>query len=252
MIARPLRILVWNEGVHEQVDEHVRVLYPDGIGGTVAAALRRLLPEAQVREALLDDPDQGITDEVLADTDVLLWWGHIAHDRVSTEVVNRVQQAVLGGMGFVPLHSAHFSKPFIALMGTSCSLAWRDAGERELVWTVDPGHPIAAGVPSPIVIEQQEMYGEHFDIPAPDELVFVSAFAGGEVFRSGAAFHRGRGRIFYFSPGDQAYPVYHHPDVQRVLANAAEWAAPAARRAVPEVTNPAVGWFLPEGGRSRR
>ena len=239
-----LRILVWNEGVHEQVDEHVRVLYPEGIGGTIAAALRELLPDAEVRTALLDDPEQGLSEAELAATDVLLWWGHVAHDRVTDEAVERVQRHVLGGMGFMPLHSAHFSKPFIRLMGTTCSLAWRDEGERELVWTVAPDHPIAEGVPSPIVIEAQEMYGEHFDIPAPDELVFVSAFAGGEVFRSGAAFHRGRGRIFYFSPGDQAYPVYHHPDVRRVLANAAQWVAPRTPRAIPEVTNPAQGWFM--------
>ena len=156
--------------------------------------------------------------------------------------------AVLGGMGLLALHSAHYSKIFRRLLGTSCSLRWRNEGERELVWTVDPTHPVAAGVPHPIVIEAQEMYGEHFDIPAPDELVFVSSFAGGEVFRGGCGFHRGAGRIFYFSPGDQDYPVYHHPDVRRVLANAVLWAAPAGERraAPPGAPNVARGWF--EGG----
>ena len=145
-----------------------------------------------------------------------------------------MHDAVLGGMGLLALHSAHYSKIFRRLLGTSCSLRWRNEGERELVWTVDPAHPVAAGVPHPIVIEAQEMYGEHFDIPAPDELVFVSSFAGGEVFRGGCGFHRGAGRIFDFSPGDQDYPVYHHPDVRRVLANAVLWAAPAGdRRACP-------------------
>ena len=239
-----LRILVWNEGVHEQVDEHVRRIYPEGIGGTIASALRRQLPEAEVTVAHLDDEDLGLSESTLSATDVLFWWGHVAHDRVPDEVAARVQRHVLSGMGFVPLHSAHFSKPFIRLMGTTCSLAWRDAGERELVWTVAPGHPIAEGVPSPIVIPAQEMYGEYFDIPAPDELVFISAFAGGEVFRSGAAFRRGAGQVFYFSPGDQAYPVYHQPEVQRVLANAARWAARAAERQLPVVTNPDTGWFL--------
>lgn len=238
-MSRPLRILVWNEGVHEQVDEHVRVLYPEGIGGTIAAALREHLPEAQVAVAHLDDPDHGLSEATLDATDVLLWWGHVAHDRLPDEVAVRVQQHVLAGMGFVPLHSAHFSKPFIRLMGTTCSLAWRDEGERELIWTVAPGHPITKGVPSPIDIDAQETYGEYFDIPQPDELVFISHFAGGEVFRSGAAFRRGRGRIFYFSPGDQAYPVYHRPEIQQVLANAAEWAAPAEERQLPAVTNPA-------------
>jgi trehalose utilization protein len=149
---------------------------------------------------------------------------------VDDAVVARVQQAVLGGMGLLVLHSGHEAKIFQRLLGTSCSLRWRNAGERELVWTVAPAHPIAEGVPQPIVIDAHEMYGEHFDIPAPDELVFVSSFAGGEVFRGGCCFHRGRGRIFYFSPGDQEYPIYHHPDVQRVLANGVRWAAPAPGR----------------------
>ena len=161
---------------------------------------------------------------------MLTWWGHAAHDEVDDEIVDRVHEAVLGGMGLIVLHSGHYSKIFKRLLGTTCSLQWRNAGERELVWTVDPAHPIADGIPQPIVIEAQEMYGEHFDIPAPDELVFISSFAGGEVFRGGCCFRRGRGRIFYFSPGDQDYPVYHHPDVQRVIANAVRW---AARRRAP-------------------
>lgn len=245
MSGPALRIVVWNEGVHEQVDEFVRDIYPEGIGRAVAAALEEHLDAASVTVVTLADPEHGITDELLAETDVLFWWGHVAHDRLSDVVADRVRLAVLSGMGFVPLHSAHFSKPFIALMGTTCSLAWRDAAERELVWTVDPSHPLAAGVPSPIVIGEQEMYGEHFDIPAPDELVFISSFAGGEVFRSGAGFRRGRGRIFYFSPGDQAYPVYRHPDVRRVLANAARWCAPTGPRALPAVTNPTTAEHLP-------
>jgi trehalose utilization protein len=181
----------------------------------------------------LDDPGQGLPDAVLAETDVLTWWGHIAHDEVADDLVDRVQQRVLAGMGLVVLHSGHWSKIFKRLMGTSCALRWRNGDDRELVWTVDPSHPVAAGVPSPIVIPAQEMYGEFFDIPAPDELVFVSSFTGGEVFRSGCAFRRGRGRIFYFSPGDQDYPVYHHPDVRRVIANAAVWVAGPAHEVTP-------------------
>jgi trehalose utilization protein len=224
-----MRVTVWGENVHEQRDESVRALYPDGMHTAIAAGLRALLGDGvDVRTATLQEPEHGLGDAVLAETDVLTWWGHAAHDEVDDAVVARVRGRVLDGMGLLALHSAHYSKIFTALMGTSCGLRWRNEGERELVWTVAPGHPVAAGVPQPLVIDAQEMYGEHFDIPQPDELVFISSFAGGEVFRSGCAFTRGRGRIFYFSPGDQEYPVYHHPAVQRVLANAVLWAAPAA------------------------
>ena len=221
----PLRVTVWGENVHESRDPQVRDIYPDGMHETIAAALREQLG-ADVRTATLQDPEHGLTQDVLDATDVLTWWGHIAHDEVGDAVVDRVQQAVLGGMGLLVLHSGHYSKIFQRLLGTSCGLQWRNEGERELVWTVAPAHPIAQGVPQPIVIERQEMYGEPFEIPPPDELVFISSFAGGEVFRGGCCFLRGAGRIFYFSPGDQEYPVYHHPDVQRVLANGVRWAAP--------------------------
>ena len=227
----PVRVTVWGENVHEREEEEVRAIYPDGMHATIAAGLAGLLGDrVQVRTATLEQDEHGLTDEVLRETDVLTWWGHHAHDQVADAVVERVHEAVLGGMGLLVLHSGHFSKIFVRLLGTSCSLQWRNAGERELVWTVDPAHPIAAGVPQPIVIDAQEMYGEPFDIPAPDELVFISSFAGGEVFRGGCCYRRGRGRLFYFSPGDQDYPVYHHPDIQRVLANAVLWAAPAATR----------------------
>jgi trehalose utilization protein len=222
----PVRVTVWGENVHEQQEEPVRERYPNGMHGAIADGLSALLGDGvSVRTATLQEPEHGLTDDVLAATDVLTWWGHIAHDEVDDAIVDRVQQAVLGGMGLLALHSAHYSKIFGRLLGTTCSLQWRNEGERELVWTVDPAHPIAEGVPQPIVIDHHEMYGEHFDIPAPDELVFISSFAGGEVFRGGCCFKRGAGRIFYFSPGDQDYPIYHHRDVQRVIANAVQWAA---------------------------
>lgn len=237
-----LRVLVWNEGVHELNNEPagMAAMYPDGIHGAIAAGLREHHPEAEITTATLADPEHGLSEETLARTDVLLWWGHVAHDHVADDVVERVHRHVLGGMGLVTLHSAHFAKIFTKLLGTTCSLQWRNDGERELVWTVKPSHPIAAGVQSPLVIEKQEMYGELFDIPEPDDLIFISSFAGGEVFRSGVTFSRGRGRIFYFSPGDQEYPVYHHPQVRRVLANGVGWVAqPGLRHALPEVGNPA-------------
>ena len=241
-----LRVLVWNENKHEsRGDAHVNELYPEGIHGAIAEGLRGLLgDEAVVNTATLQEPEHGLTQEVLDNTDVLLWWGHIGHDEVSDEVVDRVYRRVHEGMGLIVLHSGHYSKIFTRLMGTTCSLKWRNDGERELVWTIAPQHPIAAGIPHPIVIDRQEMYGEQFDIPRPDEEVFLSTFAGGEVFRSGVAYHRGRGRVFSFSPGDQEYPVYHHPDIRRVLANAARWVAPTAGRADLTADQHPRDWFL--------
>ncbi|GIH19380.1 ThuA domain-containing protein [Rugosimonospora africana] len=242
-MSAPIRVLVWNENFHETMQQHVKELYPEGIHGAVAAGIRENLGDAVVVEtAVLTDPEHGLTEERLAQTDVLLWWGHAKHDDVSDEVVARVHRHVLAGMGLIVLHSGHFSKPFISLMGTTCSLQWRSVGERELVWTVAPNHPITRGVPSPLPLAAHEMYGEFFDVPTPDELIFISSFEGGEAFRSGMTFRRGRGRIFYFSPGDQEYPIYHDASIRRVIANAVGWAAGDARdpRAVPEVRHATV------------
>jgi trehalose utilization protein len=242
-VSTPIRVTVWGENYHERSErdrEGMAERYPQGMHGAIAAGLRdRLGSGLEVRTATQDEPEHGLSQAVLDSTDVLTWWGHAKHREVDDAVVDRVHRRVLGGMGLLVLHSAHFSKIFLKLMGTTCSLSWRNSADVELVWAVAPSHPIAAGVPQPIVVQEQEMYGEYFDIPAPDELVFVSGFSGGEVFRSGCCWTRGKGRVFYFSPGDQEYPVYHHPDVQRVLANAVRWAAPAASTdfAPPAVRN---------------
>jgi trehalose utilization protein len=225
MTATQLRITVWNENRHEQKATHpASKIYPEGIHGAIAAGLRE--EGFDVRTATLDEPEHGLTDQVLADTDVLTWWGHAAHDEVSDEVVAKVQARVLDGMGLIVLHSGHFSKIFKRLMGASCDLKWREADDHERIWVVEPGHPIAAGLGECIEVGPEEMYGERFDIPAPETLVFVSWFTGGEVFRSGACYTRGRGKIFYFRPGHEAYPTYYNPEVRRVIANAARWAAP--------------------------
>ncbi|GAA4167774.1 trehalose utilization protein ThuA [Phytohabitans flavus] len=221
-------VTVWNEGRHERTKPEMAKIYPDGIHGAIAGGLRSALPDLEIHTGTLDEPAQGLPEELLEQTDVLLWWGHTAHDKADDALVDRIAARVLGGMGLVVLHSGHYSKIFRKLMGTTCSLSWRNDGERELVWTINPAHPIAAGVDQPIVIAEQEMYGEPFDIPDPDEIVFISSFAGGEVFRSGVTFRRGRGRVFYFSPGDEAYPVYRNPQIQRVLANAVRWAMPGS------------------------
>ena len=240
---RPIRVTVWGENFHEHSDrdrEGMAERYPDGMHGTIAGGIAALLGDAvQVRTATQDQPENGLTAEVLDNTDVLTWWGHATHGSVDDAVVDRVHSRVLGGMGLLALHSAHFSKIFIKLMGTTCSLAWRNSGDTELVWNVSPSHPITQGVPQPIRIESHEMYGEYFDIPAPEELVFLSTFSGGEVFRSGCCWRRGKGKVFYFSPGDQEYPVYNQPDIQRVLANAVVWARPeeVADFVPPQVLN---------------
>ena len=223
-MTAPLRITVGNEFRHERSNPAVGAIYLDGIHEALAAPLRAA--GHAVRTATLDQPEHGLGGAVLDETDVLLWWGHQAHAEVSDEMVDRVQARVLRGMGLIALHSAHYSKIFIRLMGTSCGLKWRVADERERLWVVAPGHPIAQGLPERIELEREEMYGEHFDIPAPDELVLVSWFQGGEVFRSGCCFRRGMGRIFYFRPGHETYPTYHQPLVQRVIGNAVRWAAP--------------------------
>jgi len=221
-----VRVTVWNEYRHERKDERVAKLYPKGMHGAIAEYLDGQPDIVKVRTATLDEPEHGLTEEVLADTDVLTWWGHLAHGEVRDEIVARVHARVLDGMGLIVLHSGHYSKIFTKLMGTSCSLKWREMGEKERLWVINPAHPIAAGIGEYIELEHTEMYGERFDIPAPDDLIFVSWFAGGEVFRSGCCFYRGRGKIFYFRPGHETFPIYHHPDVLRVIYNAVLWAAP--------------------------
>ncbi|MEZ4614247.1 MAG: ThuA domain-containing protein [Caldilineaceae bacterium] len=220
-----IRITVWNEFQHEKQHEAVRKIYPDGIHATIAEGLKAQGLDS-VQTATLDEPEHGLTEEVLANTDVLIWWGHMAHGKVDDAIVDRVHQRVLDGMGLVVLHSAHFSKIFRKLMGTTCGLRWREANDNERIWVVEPGHPIADGLGPYIDIPAEEMYGEHFDIPTPDTLVFVSWFKGGEVFRSGCCYHRGRGKIFYFRPGHETYPTYYQEEVRRVIANGVRWAAP--------------------------
>jgi trehalose utilization protein len=203
--------------------ESIAAIYPKGIHNAIADGIRRY-GEFETRTATLAEPEHGLTDEVLENTDVLVWWGHKGHARVEDAIVDRVHQRVLEGMGLIVLHSGHFSKIFKKLMGTTCNLKWREQGDKERIWVVDPAHPIAEGVGAYFELEHEEMYGERFDIPAPDELVFISWFTGGEVFRSGCTYHRGRGKIFYFRPGHETYPTYHNDNVLRVIANAVRWA----------------------------
>jgi trehalose utilization protein len=240
-MAEKIRVTVWNEYRHERENPKVAAVYPQGIHAVLAAALNAQADIAAAT-ATLDEPDNGLGEKVLAGTDVLVWWGHKAHDAVADATVDRVQTAVLKGMGLVVLHSGHFSKIFRRLMGTTCQLMWREAGERELLWTARPGHPILAGVPNPVVLEHTEMYGEPFDIPEPDETVLISNFAGGEVFRSGVTYRRGAGKVFYFRPGHETYPIYYDPIVQRILINAVRWAAPTGEMVI-DLPCRKMGWW---------
>lgn len=222
-----IRVTVWNEFRHEKADEKVRAVYPDGIHRYLASFLEE---DFQVRTATLDEPEHGLTNEVLENTDVLLWWGHMAHEEVADEVVNRVYDRVVNhGMGLIVLHSGHASKIFRKVCGTpSDQLSWREDEGLERLWVVDPSHPIAAGIDNFFEIPHTEMYGEHFNIPQPDELVFISWFQGGEVCRSGFVLRRGRGKVFYFRPGHESLPIYKQEEVQRVIRNAVRYVcAPA-------------------------
>ena len=232
-----IRVTVWGENVHEQTNEVVQGVYPNGMHNVIAEALSAD-PEIETRTATLDqDDDHGLSEAVLEETDVLTWWGHAAHRKVRDEVVARVQSRVLEGMGLIVLHSGHYSKIFTRLMGTTCSLSWREAGEKERLWVCNPGHLITQGLGEYFELPQTEMYGEPFTIPTPEEQIFISWFEGGEVFRSGVTYRRGNGKIFYFRPGHETYPVFYDANVHLVLKNAVKWARPEGGRWIDRLKN---------------
>jgi len=226
-----IKVTVWNEFKHEQEKEKVKAVYPDGIHNTIKAFLDEDR-EFEVKTATLYDENCGITEELLNNTDVLIWWGHCAHNKVPDDVAKMVQSAVLSGMGFIPLHSAHHSKPFKLLMGTTANLSWREDGDMERIWVVKPSHPIAQGIDRYFELPHEETYSEPFDIPEPNELVFGGWYEGGEIFRSGCCFLRGNGKIFYFQPGHETFPIYYDKNVQTVIKNAIRWAAPTYRQII--------------------
>ena len=229
-----IHVTVWNENFHEKTSEEVAKIYPEGIHGAIASFLNQEC-DIEAGTATLEMPEHGLTEEVLNRTDVLLWWGHCCHDKVDDAIVERVYQRVLQGMGLIVLHSGHASKIFRKICGTnSQDLKWRESGDKEILWVIKPDHPIVRGLGENIVLEHEETYGKHFNIPDPDELVFISWFSGGEVFRSGCCYHRGKGKIFYFKPGHETFPIYHNPEIQKVITNAVHWAAPD--KEMPEIT----------------
>ena len=224
----PIRTLIWGENVHEQKNKIVADNYPNGMHNQIASLLASD-KNIVTKTTTLQEPEHGCTVEALANTDVLVWWGHAAHGQVEDEIVERIAKRVWEGMGLIVLHSAHYSKIFRRLMGTTCSLTWREADEKERVWVCNPGHPIARGIDRYFELPAEEMYGEPFAIPTPEEQVFISWFEGGEVFRSGCCWKRGNGKIFYFRPGHETYPTFFNPTVRRIIANAVEWARPQGR-----------------------
>lgn len=237
-----IRVTVWGENVHEQKNKVVAGIYPNGMHNTIAASLNTA-GGISASSVVLQDPEHGMTAEKLAETDVLIWWGHAAHGAVDDAIVERVCDAVWGGMGMIFLHSAHFSKPFKRLMGAPCNLTWREAGERERLWVTSRHHPITRGLPDHFELENEEMYGEPFGVPEPLETVFVSWFQGGEVFRSGLTYRRGAGNIFYFRPGHETYPTYHDANVQTVISNAVRW----AYNPLPRIADPNKAPNVPVG-----
>ncbi|HEX3774180.1 MAG TPA: ThuA domain-containing protein [Polyangiaceae bacterium] len=232
----PISVTVWGENVHENSNAVVREIYPKGMHTCIAEALAQD-PEIVPRTATLQEPEHGLSQAVLDQTDVLTWWGHAAHGKVDDAIVERVHKRVLEGMGLIVLHSGHYSKIFKRLLGTTCSLCWREAGEKERLWVTNPAHRIARGLDGYFELPNEEMYGEPFGVPEPEEQVFISWFEGGEVFRSGCSWRRGAGKIFYFRPGHETYPTYHHPTVQLVLRNAVHWAEPEGERWVDACPN---------------
>ncbi len=238
----PIRVTIWNEGRHEKKNAKAAEIYPNGIHGAIAAHLQKS-PDLLVKTAVLDDPDHGLSEAAVRDTDVMLWWGHMHHEEVGDPIVERVYQRVLEGMGLIVLHSGHYSKIFQRLMGSTCNLKWREhENEREILWVTRPGHPILHGIDDHFILPHEEMYGEYFDIPEPQETILISSFTGGEVFRSGCTWMRGSGRIFYFRPGHETFPTYHDKNVQKILENAVRWAAPTTP---PPVTfgKREMGWM---------
>ena len=248
-MAKQIRVTVWNENRHEQTNKAIAKLYPKGMHGAIAKSLNAQ-KDIKAITATLDEPKHGLTSQVLKGTDVMIWWGHIAHDAVCDEIVEKVQQRVLAGMGLIVLHSGHYSKIFRKLMGTTCQLKWREAGEREVLWVTRPGHPILRGIKDHFIVPQAEMYGEHFDIPEPDETILISGFEGGEVFRSGCLFRRGAGTVFYFRPGHETYPVYYQKEVLGIIANAVRYLAPSGTMGFGCPRSP-MGWFEQGKGKNK-
>ena len=219
-----IRVTVWNENLHERIHQYVRDIYPMTMHGCIREFLSKD-EELCVRTATLDEKEYGLPDEILNTTDVLIWWGHGQHEEVPDELVERIyRRVVYEGMGFIALHSSHMSKPFRRLLGMPCTLTWGRA-QKAVVWNVLPSHPIMQGIPMHFEMTE-EVYSEPFAIPVPDELLFVTWYEDGNIFRGGATWHRGLGKVVYLHPGHENCRTFYNENVQRLIRNAARWAAP--------------------------
>ena len=274
--ARPVRVLVWDEQQLEQKQAYGGRF----LGDTIAAHLGKQ-SGITVKSVNLDSPEQGLDAATLEATDVIIWWGHKQHDRISTAHADAVVQRVMAGkLALVALHSAHFAQPFMRLMHERAKAdapglipsaeratakldlsaplqrapvtrdgpltprvekfgdvwrlippvcvfpAWRADGAPSHVTTLLRKHPLARGLPARWEIPQTEMYDEPFHVPRPDAVVFEEHWDKGEHFRSGCVWTVGKGRVFYFRPGHETYPVYSQQEPLRVLENAVRWLAP--------------------------
>lgn len=218
-----IRVTIWNENWDEVRFENVHKIYPEGIHMAISGFLQKDA-RLKVQATTPAGDDFGLSQELLDDTDVLIWWGHVIHHLVPQDAVERVCERVLGGMGMISLHSSVYSKPFERLIGKVMNCAYREVGEKERVWVVNPAHSIAWGLKECFEIEHSEVYREPTGLPLPDELVFISWYAGGEAAISGGCYYRGRGRIFVFTPGHEDYPIFYDPSVQQVILNGVLWA----------------------------
>ena len=274
-IAKTIRVVVWDERQPRQKEA-----YENFLGNEIARYLEKQ-SGLSVQSVALDDPEQGLSDTILDNCDVLIWWGHQRQSEVLPETGRKIVNKILSGsIAFIPLHSAHWATPFVEAMNEitrrhaeqlvkstqqeityvappkqytvpkydtritpytivrkfpdgkekfevhlpfCCFPAYRNDGKPSLVKVLKTGHPIANGLPDEFELPQTEMYDEPFHVPPPDEVIFEERWATGEWFRSGMVWRLGKGRIFYFRPGHETFPVYKQELALKIINNAVRW-----------------------------
>lgn len=223
--ANPRLVVVWSERTAP------KEMYPNDVNAAIAEGLKGLAGW-EVVTANIDEPGQGLGDELLKRTDVLIWWGHKRHQEVKDELVERIVRRVKAeGMGFIALHSSHFARPYRKLMGTACSWGeYKADGTSAKVIVKAPQHPIAQGVKD-FELPKIERYGEPFAVPEPETVVLDGIYkkpdGNTEPGRMGLCWTIGKGRVFYLTPGHETYNDFFRPDIRQILRNAVEWAAPS-------------------------